>query len=134
MSQGERLAAFINENHQTERSFALHLGYKHPSIIYAVLKGRNISPILMGKIIEKYPELNPNWLLKGEFPKLLTDGLKFHIVETVEDDPKIYKHSCPECLKKDEEIIALKEDRDKLKDEIIRLLKEASGSNKTSSG
>ena len=93
-AQGERLAEVILEMGETERSFALKVGYKHPSTVYAAEHGRIISPKLMKKILDQYEKtlkksLNPEWLLNGIPPKLLTSEKKELLTGNKDDSNRI---------------------------------------------
>ena len=107
--QGERLAEVIKDMGHTERSFAIYAGYKHASTIYASEHVRDIGPKLTKKVIDSYVKilsknLNPDWLLKGTNPKLLTIYEEPFEPEKLNNEKKCYQINCINCAKKDEEI------------------------------
>jgi hypothetical protein len=130
-NQGERLAEIILEVGQTERSFALLAGYKHASTIYAVEKGRDISPKLMKRIVDCYEQLsgnklNPDWLRYGKNPKLLTTSIHLQTEYKVEEDVKLYEKKCKFCQEKDKKIEQLRTELNDLQKDYIQCLKEVS--------
>jgi hypothetical protein len=130
--QGKRLAELIKDMDLTESKFSKALGYEHPSIIYAAEKIRPISRELMGKIKEFVrkkmgKEINPEWLLTGSLPKLLTIKPDENKEVREEDGNKIYQISCPKCIEKDKKIECLRDELESLRKEYIECLKEISG-------
>lgn len=137
---GERLAELIKDMDLTERKFSKALGYKHPSIIYAAEKIRPISRDLMGKIKEFVrkktgKEINPEWLLTGSLPKLLTTKPTSEINDSTTREEKIdYEKSCRECIKKDKKIEELSSEVEFWRKKYINYLEETMGLKKVSSG
>lgn len=93
--------------------FAKSLEYKRPDTIYNVLNDKyGISSDLVNKIITKYPEINPQWLLTGEGEmirdkkmvdkKMLDD---FNAIISEESVPYITQQSQIEILKKENELL-----------------------------
>lgn len=66
-----RLKCYIKYSRMTQDSFAESLGLSR-SYVNAIRKG--ISSTTLDKILEKYPDLNRNWLLFGEGEMLKNNG------------------------------------------------------------
>lgn len=112
MNEAERLRALITELLESPHSFAIGIGLTKATTIYEVINGkRSISPSLLKKIITTYPNLNPEWLIRGTGTKLLTinkqDLIEKGTFEIVKEEPEVYEKTsrdCKNCQKKDEEI------------------------------
>jgi len=66
MKDNERMNLLLSELNETANSFAKTIGL-HPTNIYHVLNGRNkISDKLATLIINKYDQINPDWLTHGK--------------------------------------------------------------------
>jgi predicted transcriptional regulator len=62
MSQAERLKKVINSLLESPKSFSESIGLPSPTTIYDILASkRKLTPAIMKKIIETYPNLNPDW-------------------------------------------------------------------------
>jgi hypothetical protein len=127
MSQGERLKKVINSLLESPKSFSDGIGLPSATTIYDVLSDkREITPALLKKIIDTYPNLDPDWLLTGK-GNMFTWQEKQSEGEKLEDGGKIYNSKCPECREKDQEIEKLKTDIIELQRQIIEQLKKTSG-------
>lgn len=132
MNQSERLKALITELLETPNSFAIGIGLSTPATIYAVINnGRPISQKLLKKIIDAYPNLNPEWILNGTFPKLLTSKKEDGVAEERTNYEIL---SCKVCLEKDKEIMRLNNKLIELHEQYLECLKELSEQKKTASG
>jgi hypothetical protein len=103
--QGKRIEEIIDEMGKNERSFALSIGYNHPSTVYAAEHGRKASPKLLKKLIDTYYEilnkkLNKNWILDGTEPKLLTIYPEAKDLSILSEDNLKIKNKCKECEKR----------------------------------
>lgn len=61
----ERIGLFIKENGMSIRSFEQSIGASNGSIGRAIANSSDISSSWVSKIIDKYPEINTNWLITG---------------------------------------------------------------------
>lgn len=126
---GKRIEEVIFETDLSVRAFANLVGYKHPSTFYAAIKNRKISPKLKSKIIEGYriklkKELNPEWLINGNPPKLLTTINQSITPELVQEQKENYQYVCKKCIEKDEEILKITAKYNNLLEENNECLKE----------
>ena len=70
----ERLEKVILLSKLSINAFSLHLGIPRSETLYQIKRGNNkISPALVSKIVAKYPQFNPVWLLTGYGP-MFADG------------------------------------------------------------
>ena len=127
--QGERISEVIIEMGHTERSFALQVGYKHASTIYAAEYGRKLSPKLLKKITDGYEDilkkrLNPQWLLVGTLPKLLTENIREISPDFIEEPVLTIGQTCKNCIEKDKIIDILTLERNDLLRDYNNCLKE----------
>ncbi len=101
MSHSERLKQLINNLLESPKSFSDGIGLASPTTVYDILGGRrDITPALMRKITETYPNINPEWLLKGEGPMILSEVKKDAL-----NEPKSEYNSLKEALKEKDLII-----------------------------
>lgn len=86
MEVKDRINAVIDFSGKKPATFATHIGCKTSQAIYELQKGRtkNISEDIRKKILAKYPQINPTWLVTGEGDMLITEK------EVVE--PKVVTH------------------------------------------
>jgi hypothetical protein len=71
---GQRLGQVISHSGKSVNQFAVELGDR-PDKYYNVIKGRsNPSWEMIENVIRAYPEVDGNWLLKGEGDMLLNPG------------------------------------------------------------
>lgn len=136
MDQSERLRALINELLESPHSFAIGIGLPTAATVYDILNNkRPISPAILKKIVSSYPHLNPEWLLKGTPPKLLTGRPEEKPSELVAEAGEKYEaQTCKLCKEKDKEIAKLNTKLIDLQEQYIDCLKEISGLKKISSG
>jgi hypothetical protein len=128
MDQSERLKSLITELLESPHSFAVGIGLPSAATIYAVINnGRPISQKLLKRIIDTYPNLNPDWIINGTLPKLLTGKMELNKNEILNEGTEYYNSKCHECREKDKEIEKLKSEIIDLQKQIIDKLKEASG-------
>jgi len=67
VTDSERILAVINHSKMSRRALGISLGYTDGSFLFHVINGRNgISTKLARKITDVFPEINYDWLLKGE--------------------------------------------------------------------
>ncbi len=71
---GQRLGQVITHSGKSVNQFAVELGDR-PDKYYNVIKGKsNPSWEMIENVIQAYPEVDGNWLLKGEGDMLLNQG------------------------------------------------------------
>ncbi len=71
---GQRLGQVISHSGKSVNQFAVELGDR-PDKYYNVIKGKsNPSWEMIENVIQAYPEVDGNWLLKGEGDMLLNPG------------------------------------------------------------
>lgn len=71
---GQRLGQVINHSSKSVNQFAVELG-ERPDKYYNVIKGKsNPSWEMIENVIRAYPEVDGNWLLKGEGDMLLNQA------------------------------------------------------------
>jgi len=111
IKSGERIKLLLRFLKTSPILFSRSLGYKRPDTIYNVLNNKyGISSDLVNKIISKYPEINPQWLLAGE-GEMIRDKNKvdkkmlddFNQLLHKESVPYITQQSQIEILKKENE-------------------------------
>jgi hypothetical protein len=135
MSQGKRLKDIIQSLLESPKSFSDGIGLTSPTTIYDVISDkREITPALLKRIIDTYPLINPDWLLKGTLPKLLTERVELNDVNIAYEKTGTIRMKCHSCQEKDIEIAKLSKDLIELQKQYIDLLKEVSDLRKTSSG
>ena len=62
-----RLQSLLEELKHTKYSLSIALGYTNGSVLNNVANGRNgISSKLANNIVDKFPQIDYKWLLKGE--------------------------------------------------------------------
>ena len=62
----ERLEKVISLSKLSVNAFSLYLGIPRSETLYQIKRGNNkISPALVGKVVAKFPQINPVWLLTG---------------------------------------------------------------------
>ena len=86
-----RLQSLLEELKHTKYSLSIALGYTNGSVLNNVANGRNgISSKLANAIVDKFPQIDYKWLLKGEGSMLVepkeapVDDLLLKRVETLE--------------------------------------------------
>jgi len=103
-TQGSRLQELINELLESPHSFAIGIGLPTAATIYDILKDkRAISRYVLKRIVETYPHVNPDWLVEGRLPKLLTGKKEKEPPEILNEKSEKYNLVCAECKKKDDE-------------------------------
>lgn len=111
MKDGDRLELLISLLRTSVPLFARSLGYSSDSL-YNIIKGKyRISPKLADKILEEYPEINPEWLKEGR-GKMIIDESKVDplLLEALypkieEPGEKYNKATEIELLKKENELL-----------------------------
>lgn len=104
MNVKERLKKFIESKNITVSAFEGAIGASN-GYVNSIYKSVGLDKLLA--IVEKFPDLNLNWLISGEGPMLLTDVVKDYGVEgiTVVSEPGfVYQRSSQEVNFEDEEI------------------------------
>lgn len=72
ISDSEKLRLVLEALGETANSFSIKLGYKSHQSVYHVLKGENnFSSGMKERALQKFPNINANFLNKNEFPVLL---------------------------------------------------------------
>ena len=70
----ERLEKVISLSKLSVNAFSLYLGIPRSETLYQIKRGNNkISPALVGKVVAKFPQINPVWLLTG-YGSMFADG------------------------------------------------------------
>ena len=85
----DRIAHIIRAKNLTAAEFALRLGIQ-PSNISHLLAGRNNPSLeVMKRIMERYPTLNPEWLIAGKGDMWRTvPGEQAELFDQLPPDPK----------------------------------------------
>ncbi|MBW1612437.1 MAG: hypothetical protein JRJ57_00350 [Deltaproteobacteria bacterium] len=111
MKDGDRLKLLISLLRTSVPLFAKSLDYSSDSL-YNIIKGRyRISPKLADKILEEYPEINPEWLKEGRGKMIIdeskVDPLLLEALYPKTDEPSLdYNKSTEiEILKKERELL-----------------------------
>jgi len=79
----ERLAMFIRSLAITQRNFALRLGIKQQTVSAYLTKKSTPNMDFFVKVLELYPELNPEWIIDGKGEMLLKGNQSTNIHEEV---------------------------------------------------
>lgn len=73
MSIQERIRQVMDaEAGGVQRRFAAAIGVPHYTVHRVVVEGREPTAGFIGAILQRYPHVNPWWLLLGQVPKLST--------------------------------------------------------------
>jgi len=106
MSQAERLKKVINSLLESPKSFSESIGLPSPTTIYDILASkRKLTPAIMKKIIETYPNLNPDWLLEGKGDQMLYQNKNPMQILEEPDYKEQYIKSLEERIKEQEKTI-----------------------------
>ena len=66
-TDAQRIQLIIDYSKMSRRALGIKLGYSDGTFLFHLLNGRNgISAKLAKNITDKFPELNYNWIIKGE--------------------------------------------------------------------
>tara|TARA_R110000822_G_scaffold301477_1_gene425310 strand:+ start:1499 stop:1891 length:393 start_codon:yes stop_codon:yes gene_type:complete len=74
-TDSQKILEVINALNTTSHAFAVKMQYKSHSSVDHVIKGRNsLSEGMMDRIVKTFPNVNYNFLKKGELPVLLSSN------------------------------------------------------------
>ena len=94
-----RIDEYINHKGMNRSRFAEKVGISAAQLFYMISKGKNFGIDKLLTIIECFPELNPNWLLKGEYP--------MEFAQTNGHSPSIKTISHPDGIQMEQEGVPL---------------------------
>ena len=109
MSISIRLSEFLEARNIRQKELADIFGITRQAVGHFVKGRAKLSLDYFILLIEKYPELNANWLLTGN-GKMLNNNKQYDekLGLASANDIKITNYSCTDCISKQNEIDALK--------------------------
>jgi len=111
----KRIEILLDELKHTKYSLSIALGYVNGSVFHNILNGRNgISTGLANKVVDKFPQINYRWLLRGEGSMLVEPK------ENLVNNPLLERIELLErlCKGQDAKIELLKLDLENLKNRL----------------
>lgn len=116
----DRISQLIEHKELSVRAFELSIGASNGAFGRAIRNRTDISSEWLSIIVEKYPDINPNWLLTGRGEMIRNEESQATNVETTivyKSDPKDL-----EIIKDKTRIIALQEDKIRMLEEKVAIL------------
>lgn len=91
----DRIGEYIHAKSISIRSLETSIGASNGAIGRAINKGSDIATEWLSKIIEIYPDINPQWLLTGEGPMLNDEKIEPAHTFTLSTDRKVDVQDIP---------------------------------------
>lgn len=113
---GSRLSKFIESTNMSVRSFEKRVGLSNGLIGNVIKKGASIGTDKLERILETFPDLNPEWLVTGQGEMLKIPRV---IHEPIE---KYNTRECEKCQILEQQLTICKEEKDRLMSMVESLL------------